>query len=200
MSNLSDVVDYFRSKGLTSAQAAGVAGNFVVESGVDPTRVNPNENAHGIGQWEGGRWGALQQFAAMQHRNVNDLATQEDFAWWELNGPEKGALSALEQTTTAGDAAAVFDQDYERSSGAARQKRIDAANQIQKSGAGGFSWSDLTPTHLGTTLGNAVTGAADGVLGSTMSGVKDIALTVLGLGAAVALFVVGARQTFSEGA
>lgn len=48
---------YFVAKGLTERQAAGVIGNLVQESGVNPTSIQPGGPGRGIAQWSvGGRW------------------------------------------------------------------------------------------------------------------------------------------------
>src|SRR4051794_5140784 len=55
------VYDYFRAKGLTNFQAAGVVGNLDQESGIDPTIHQYNNGpGRGIAQWSaGGRWDTI---------------------------------------------------------------------------------------------------------------------------------------------
>src|SRR5260221_12348293 len=49
--------DYFLGKGLTAVQAAGIIGNLMQESNVDPTAAQPGGPGRGIAQWSvGGRW------------------------------------------------------------------------------------------------------------------------------------------------
>ena len=49
--------DYFRTKGLTGEQSAGIVGNLDVESGLDPTVVQKGGPGRGIAQWSAGaRW------------------------------------------------------------------------------------------------------------------------------------------------
>ncbi|MFE9320194.1 phage tail tip lysozyme [Nocardia sp. NPDC052278] len=134
----SEIYQYLLKQGFTPAQAAGILGNMQVESGFDTGAYNPNEGAIGLCQWEGGRRQALEAFAASdhQHRSVTDMTLQVDFMIHELKGSESGAYSHLTSATSAGAAAAAFDQYYERSSGEARGQRVANANSIASSMAG----------------------------------------------------------------
>ena len=49
--------EFFVSKGLTNFQAAGIVGNLIQESNVDPGAVQSGGPGRGIAQWSaGGRW------------------------------------------------------------------------------------------------------------------------------------------------
>ncbi|MGA6205428.1 phage tail tip lysozyme [Nocardia testacea] len=128
-----EMYDYLIKKGFTPAQAAGILGNLQVESGFDTGAYNPGEGAIGLAQWLGGRRANLEAFAASRGLKVTDWETQLDFMVYELEHSESGAMNKLKSTTTAGDAAAVFDQYYERSSGAARGQRVANAESIATS-------------------------------------------------------------------
>ncbi|MEU4839562.1 phage tail tip lysozyme [Nocardia testacea] len=128
-----EMYDYLIKKGFTPAQAAGILGNLQVESGFDTGAYNPGEGAIGLAQWLGGRRANLEAFAASRGRDVTSWETQLDFMVYELEHSESGAMNRLKSTTTAGDAAAVFDQYYERSSGAARGQRVANAESIATS-------------------------------------------------------------------
>lgn len=199
MSALDTILGYLQGTlGLTPAQAAGVAGNLQVESGFDPSAYNPKENAHGIAQWEGGRWTALQQFAAQNGTAPTDLTTQLAFLGNELHGSESGALSQLLATNDPASAAAAFDKYYERSSGGARQKRIADAQAIAAgkpvAGGGGSSSSSSTSS---SSPGQSVASGIGGWmgLGSTFF---TIGVKVLGAAAAAGLVIVGAMHTVSS--
>ncbi|WP_328394833.1 phage tail tip lysozyme [Nocardia sp. NBC_00416] len=124
------LIDHY---GFTPEQAAGILGNLQVESGFDTGAYNPNEGAIGLAQWLGGRRENLEAFAGGREGGVTSWKNQIDFMMHELNGSESGALGRLRRTSSAGDAAAVFDQYYERSSGEARGQRIANANSIANS-------------------------------------------------------------------
>lgn len=93
------IVQFFMGKGLTKAQAAGIAGNAEQESG-----LNPNASGGGLFQDIGGRSAS----------GTGSLNAQLEAAWKELLGPESGALASLRRTSTPQQAAAVFSEQFER--------------------------------------------------------------------------------------
>ena len=207
MSALSDLLTFLREKGLTVAQAAGVAGNFVVESKLNSAAYNPKEGAIGYAQWEGPRRLALQQFAASLGEKETNPDAQRRFLWHELNGSEASALAALKATTTASQAAAVFDQKYERSSGGSRALRVAVADKIA-----GTPWTSQFLDGLSSALPDAaseVAGTASGVAGAVGDAVDSaltswakpamsIGLKILGGATAAALVIVGAVHTVKQ--
>jgi hypothetical protein len=131
--NIEKAYNYFKSKGVLSAeQVSGIVGNFIAESNVNPTIMN-GIGAYGIAQWLDARKSALQSRA-----NYNTLGVQLDFTWYELNGPEKAALTDLLKQTTPESAALSFEDKYERSGGALLERRKNAARSVfEQFGAGG---------------------------------------------------------------
>jgi hypothetical protein len=195
VSNLDTILAFLQGKGLTPAQAAGVAGNLQVESGFNPAAYNAGEGAIGIAQWENGRRTALDNFAARTGGSETDLGTQLNFLWQELTGSESGALAQLRQAGDAASAASAFDQYYERSSGGSRSTRIADAQKI----AGG----DLS-AGAGTSSGGGSGGSGDSIA-SSMGGLFGwagsaftIGVKVLGAAAAAGLVIVGATRTVSS--
>jgi hypothetical protein len=189
MATLDTIMAYLRGQlGLSSAQAAGVAGNLTVESNLDPAAYNAGEGAIGIAQWEGGRRTALQQFAAAQGTTETDLSTQLAFLGNELHGSESGALDQLRSAGDAGSAAAAFDQYYERSSGSSRSTRVAdaqaiAAGQPITSGSGSSSSGGSS---VASSIGGLWAGPA-----------FSIGIKILGAAAAGGLVIVGATHTVS---
>lgn len=99
------VHDYFRGKGLTEEQTAGILSNIAAESGFDPTRTGDNGTSYGLFQEHAAR------LAAMRSRYRTDAPTEQqqlEYAWDELNGPEKSVLDRLRLVNTAGQSGAVF--------------------------------------------------------------------------------------------
>jgi len=187
---LSDLLAFLKGKGLTAAQAAGVAGNVQIESAFNPKAFNEKEGAIGFAQWEGGRRTALQRFAASLGRSETDPDAQRQFMWHELTGSESSALAALKATSTPAEAAAVFDQKYERSSGGARKARIDAANAIA---SGGVWKGTLEQPGLGDVIGSALDSLNP--LSGWAKDANTIGLKILGGATAAALVIVGAVHT-----
>lgn len=186
--NLDTILSYLTGTlGLSSAQAAGVAGNLQVESGFSPTAANPKEGAIGIAQWEGGRRQQLDAYAAATGGAEQNLNTQLGFLGYELNTSESSALQRLLATNDPASAAAAFDQYYERSSGSSRATRVSDAQAI----AAG------TPTTGGTASSSGGLNVQNaGFLGiPSMNDVGTLVLKgIAGLGA-LALVVVGVKET-----
>jgi len=65
------------------------------ESGGDPGNVNKQEGAHGLLQWEGPRWTALQNYALSRNAAPTDPNVQMDFIAHEMSGPEAKAGAAF---------------------------------------------------------------------------------------------------------
>lgn len=112
--------DYFRAKGLTNFQAAGVVGNLDQESGIDP-EIHQNNGGvgRGIAQWSAGaRWDKTTNdnvlaFATQKGQSPTSLALQLDFIWYELTTFPDYGLAALKATTTLDAATQVFEDEFE---------------------------------------------------------------------------------------
>lgn len=70
-------MQFFMSEGFTRAQAAGIAGNLVVESG---DYLNPAEPGGGIGQWGGSRLKSMLRFEGGRP----NFKRQVQLVWQEL--------------------------------------------------------------------------------------------------------------------
>lgn len=91
-SNVKKAFFYFISQGLTAAQAAGIVGNLMQESGVNPKSVQAGGPGRGIAQWSaGGRWDELLKHE--KGKDPLDIATQLDFMWYEMNNVSPWKLS-----------------------------------------------------------------------------------------------------------
>lgn len=127
---------------LNQAQAAGIVGNLMRESGLNP-RVNEGGavglprgvGGYGIAQWTGSRQTDLVRFSGGANAAGN-LQTQLRFLVHELLGPESRALTSLRSTTTPEEAAVVFDRDYERSGIKALPERKANARRVYAEIAG----------------------------------------------------------------
>ena len=79
---------FFKFKKRPKARhAAGIVGNFMYESGVDPTQkeLGPPYLGRGIAQWnKGQRWDSLVTWAKRRHLDRWNLQTQLRFAWHEM--------------------------------------------------------------------------------------------------------------------
>jgi murein DD-endopeptidase MepM/ murein hydrolase activator NlpD len=121
--------------GLSQAQAAGVLGNFVRESSLNP-RINEGgavglparRGGYGLAQWTGSRQSDLIRFAGSDER-AGDLNTQIAFLKQELQGPERKAYDSLLKAQTPEEAALVFERDFERAGIKANDQRVAAARK-----------------------------------------------------------------------
>lgn len=107
-------MQFFQSKGWTAAQAAGIVGNLVQESGVNP-QVKPGDNgtAFGIAQWHRDRRGPIEAAFGKPITQMT-LTEQLEAVNWELHNTEKAAGQALKNTTNATQAGRVVSAMYER--------------------------------------------------------------------------------------
>jgi peptidoglycan hydrolase-like protein with peptidoglycan-binding domain len=123
-----EAVAFFVSKGWTPQQAAGIVGNLQAESGANlrTNAVGDSGKAYGIAQWHPDRQA---KFATAFGKDIRQAGFKEQLAFvqWELENSESKAAAKLKGAVTTEQAAWLFDQYYERSSGAHRQKRIDNA-------------------------------------------------------------------------
>jgi hypothetical protein len=107
-------INFFMSKGLTRAQAAGIAGNLLYESGFNPSAVGDGGTSFGIAQWHSGRGTAMKQWTVTHGYSATSFQGQLEYLWVELNGSERNALNKLRATTTAYDAGMAFCRYFER--------------------------------------------------------------------------------------
>lgn len=151
-SNEQQVYQQLNSLYYSPEAIAGIMGNWYVESSFDPTNYNPGENAHGLAQWEGPRWPALQKFAQSIGLPWSSIVAQVKFFSHEISGTSTDA--ALRAATTPAQAATIIQSKYERSSPDSLQARINAANQIYKSIQTGNFGKEPSATPSGPNLPN----------------------------------------------
>ena len=101
-------VDYFVSQGWTPAQAQGIVGNLIHESGLNPNAVHDNNTGLGIAGHRLERLTALREFAASRGKPANDFQTQLEFINHELNTTQSSTALRLRNAGTPEQAAAAF--------------------------------------------------------------------------------------------
>ncbi|HUS30814.1 MAG TPA: phage tail tip lysozyme [Kofleriaceae bacterium] len=147
--------NFFVSKGLTQVQAAGVVGNLMQESSVNPAAVELGGGpGRGIAQWSvGGRFNvgskSLTSFAAARGLSKWALNTQLDFIWYELATVGGYGLADLRAATTLNQAVYAFQAKYEICGKCAAGKRLTYAQEVLAQYGG--STSTGTGTGTGTT-------------------------------------------------
>lgn len=145
MSNVETAYSFFVNSGFTPAQASGIVGNLMQESGVNPESVQPNGPGRGIAQWSlGGRW-----LPSLMTGNVTqDLQNQEQYILDELQANPAYGLSALKQATTPDQAANIFGNDYEKYG--IKGARVTDAEQIYSQAQQG-NWPSATGSQPAST-------------------------------------------------
>lgn len=127
------IYDYLTTHhGLQPHIASGILGNMMTESSLKTHAYNRAEGAIGLIQWEGPRRTALEQFASHEGKPVTDWHVQVDFMMHELKTTESGAFARLQHAQTPAQAAAIFDQYFERSAGTSRGQRMANAENIHQ--------------------------------------------------------------------
>jgi hypothetical protein len=129
--NEQDVVSFFTGKGYEPHQAAGIAGNLMQESSLNPTAKNPKSGAFGFAQWLGPRKKAFMDFAMKAKKDITDPLAQLEFIDLELNTTERKAKDRLLTSRDATEAAVNFSNHYERA-GANEKKNATRANYANK--------------------------------------------------------------------
>jgi len=114
-----EAIDYLVKKhGLTPAQAAGVVGNLVQESGLKSGAHNESskENSYGLAQWnaKAGRLQKLAAYASSQGKDLGDPKMQLDYLMHELNTDPSLGGKELRGAQTAEEAANIFATKFER--------------------------------------------------------------------------------------
>lgn len=121
--NIQIAWDYFLSTGnFSKEQVAGMLGNFMVESRMNPAAYNGNDRGAasvGIAQWryygsDGGRQTQLYNFASQAGKEWEDLYVQLAFVDYELSSFSYLGGAELKSATTVEQATLAFMRKYER--------------------------------------------------------------------------------------
>jgi hypothetical protein len=137
--NIEKAFNFFKSKGLSADQAAGVIGNLRQESGLNPeAQQDKSKDAFpkdgvgfGIAQWTYTvRQKPLVDFATQKNEPVTNLDIQLDYLWQEFTQKYASTYRAL---TGAGDytsAVTIFEKGFEGAGNPQMEKRINFAKEV----------------------------------------------------------------------
>jgi hypothetical protein len=136
-SNQKAAFQYFVARGLTKRQSAGIVGNLIQESSVNPKAIEFGGGpGRGIAQWSvGGRWNASHHdnvtwYATANHESRWTLHTQLAFTWYELHTVGGYGITALRKSKTIRTATLAFERDFEKCGQCDESKRISYATQV----------------------------------------------------------------------
>jgi Phage tail lysozyme len=116
---MAEMVGYLESQSIPAIDAAGIVGNLMQESG-----LNPMERGYGLAQWSPGWWASASAWIGAQGQNPNSAGGQLMYIAANVNeGVDAsrfypGLRSDLHRATSAQEAALVWMNDYEQCSGA----------------------------------------------------------------------------------
>ena len=145
--NASYAYSYELAEGFTPAQASGILGNLITESGINPEAIQPNGPGRGIAQWsQGGRW----QPRLMTGNPKVDLPNQLAFIMQELETNPGYGLADLKASQTPEQAAQIFGTDFERYGIAGNRVKDarDVYNALAIGGGAGLPVSSVPTAQL----------------------------------------------------
>ena len=106
-------MQYFRDQGLTTEQAAGITGNLLAESGLNPEATAvPNHAGFGIAMWSRDKWRQLSVWAKARHQDPYALTPQLEYLWQDLTTGPEPAVSQIRLASSVEDATLAFAQAY----------------------------------------------------------------------------------------
>jgi len=138
-------MDFYTRLGYPPHQAAGIVGNLMAESGLNPN-VRPGDNgtAFGIAQWRGERLTGLKSYAAKQDKDWRDFDVQLGYVHHELENNERAAgdrIRAARNAQESNDGMIAFERPFGSNKGARYAHnysgRLGYTNQLLASWQGG---------------------------------------------------------------
>lgn len=181
--NAEKIWNFFKSKGLTDEQTAGIMGSLWGESNhFQPDLVEAgNGIGYGIAQWSFGRRTNLENYAKEKGKPVSDLGVQLNFLWQELEGPENRALNMVKSASTVREATIAWTNGFERPREDLRPGRIkegeEVGNKMLSQFAGKGSGGRGKASGPITFIGDSITVGVQEKLSSTFSG-SNVSATV----------------------
>jgi hypothetical protein len=160
----SAAISFFKSKGWTQEQAAGIAANLQSESNFNPAADGDSHLAYGIAQWHPDRQA---NFQALMGKPIRGSSFQEqlEFVNWELNNTHKRAGDKLRNAGQAGQAGAIVSKYYEGPKAVEEAMRNRAAQATQLS-ASYTATQMAAPPSTGSVSGSSMAPAPTGDSGT----------------------------------
>ena len=181
--NAEKIWNFFKSKGLTDEQTAGVMGSLWGESNhFQPDLIEAGSGiGYGIAQWSFGRRTNLENYAKERGKPASDLGVQLNFLWQELEGPENRALNMVKSASTVREATIAWTNGFERPREDLRPGRIkegeEVGNKMLSQFAGKGSGGRGKASGPITFIGDSITVGVQDKLSSTFSG-SNVSATV----------------------
>jgi TP901 family phage tail tape measure protein len=149
---------YLTNAGYNPEMAAGIIGNLMTESGLNPNaQAQDGSGSYGIGQWLGDRKQGLFDFANTNGSDASALETQLAYLVQEMKTTESGSMAKVTGSTPEEFAYAIS-KYYERPAWAENPDRQQNARSVYQQYLGGElqgSPQQVSIEGLGDTLGSA---------------------------------------------
>lgn len=124
-----NIYKYFTGQGWNRTAIAGLIGNWMQESSLDPAKPGG-----GLAQWIGDRWTSLAALAHAEGRSPNSLDVQLQFAEREFQGSYHPAFAAAQAASSPQAAAQAIEQMYEHAGTPAMSNRMNYAASAYAAG------------------------------------------------------------------
>ena len=131
--NIQAIADAANSLGITNKFAiAGIMGNALQESTVNPGAIGDGGNALGIFQWNGPRKRELEAHAAEVGGDPKSINTQMSWFVREVKSKSEysGLVSALNNSTSVNNATQIFEDIYEKAGTPKMENRFAFAQEV----------------------------------------------------------------------
>lgn len=188
---------YFKDAlNITTEQAAGIVGNLVGESGLNPSAKGDGGKAYGIAQWHPDRQANFKKQFGIDIRQ-STFQQQLEFVAWELKNTERNAFNKLLGAGTIAEATQSFMRWFERPADWAAKESLPgrtqaAADAANGSGVLGALGVTTEPGSLEDKLERSIWG--DGLVsmlnGEGLNRIVFIVIGVILIGLAIAAFVL----------
>ena len=185
--NAEKIWNFFKSKGWSDEQVAGVMGSLWGESNHFQPDLNEAGSGigYGIAQWSFGRRTNLENYAKEKGKPVSDLGVQLDFLWTELEGPEVAAKNAVSSAKSVKEATTAWTLQFERpredlrpgSSSSSSSNSSSSTSSSSSSNSGSSSSNSSSNSGKITFIGDSITVGVQDKLTSTFSG-SNVSATV----------------------
>ena len=129
-------MDFFTERGFTKQAAAGIVGNLLAESGINPKSEQYGGGpGRGIAQWSvGQRWQTYLKFAENRNLDPLDLDAQLRFVIHEMPSQMGESAKTIKTMTDAIAAAKLFMDKYERPGKPNWDKRVADTTRALRAG------------------------------------------------------------------
>ena len=129
--NIQAIADAANHLGITNKFAiAGIMGNALQESLVNPAAVGDGGNSLGIFQWNTSRKKALEAHAAEVKGDPTSINTQMSWFVKEVKQSYSGMIAALNNSTSVNNATQIFEDTYEKAGTPQMERRFAYAQEI----------------------------------------------------------------------